>query len=397
MAFVSPHELRDAEAAQRARGRQIGVQGVRVDGDVLHVVRPGRGKAGLLRHARPDVGVRAAVPPHLALARDEAAGTVDAALDAKSACMLGDGEELLLHAERDLHRPLHEQREHRDQRFQLDVELRAESAAQERHAHAHAVLGPAQEPRDLDPHERRALRRGVDGERVLGALGHRHQRLERRMHHLLRAEAMLEYALGALHGARRIAAPQPEVERDVGILHALQVLEIGKGAGGLQRLVHDRLRAHRLHLVVDGRQLVVFGGDEVHRFFRHVRVGREHHCHRLANVAHLVQRKHGLIVERRSVVRIRHHGLYFRRGDNAVHAGHGPRGSRVDAPDAPVRNARAEDLGVEHAGQAQVVHVLRAAGNLEPRLEPRHRAADLRGLSALRCALHGSPGVDKRR
>ena len=73
VALVGPHQLRDAEAAQRAGGRQVGVERVGVDRDVLDVVGAGRGEARLLRHARADVGVGAAVPPHLALARHDAA------------------------------------------------------------------------------------------------------------------------------------------------------------------------------------------------------------------------------------------------------------------------------------------------------------------------------------
>ena len=84
------------------------------------------------------------------------------------------------------------------QRFELDVELGAEAAAEERHAHAHPVLRPAEQPRDLHAHERRALRRGVDGERALGRLRRRYQRLERRVHHLLGAEAVLEHAVRLL-------------------------------------------------------------------------------------------------------------------------------------------------------------------------------------------------------
>src|SRR4029077_2355559 len=104
VALVGPHELRDAEAAQRAGRGQIGVERVRIDVHIVDVVRAGGGETGLLRHARPDVGVGAAVPPDLALARDDAALLGYAALDAEGARVLGDGEELLLHRERDLYR-----------------------------------------------------------------------------------------------------------------------------------------------------------------------------------------------------------------------------------------------------------------------------------------------------
>ena len=56
------------------------------------------------------------------------------------------------------------------------------------------------------------------------------------------------------------------------------------------------------------------------------------------------------------------------------------------APDGDeAGDARGE--GAPHEG----ADVLRAAGDLEPRLEARHRASDLRRLSGLRCALHRSP------
>ena len=64
---------------------------------------PGAVKPDFLCDARPDVGVRAAVPPYLALARDDAPLAVNSAFDAERARVLGDGEELLLQAERDLH------------------------------------------------------------------------------------------------------------------------------------------------------------------------------------------------------------------------------------------------------------------------------------------------------
>ena len=85
---------------------------------------------------------------------------------------------------------------------------------------------------------------------------------------------------------------------------ALEVLEIGKRAGGLQRIVHDRLRGHGLDLVVHRGQLLVLGGDEMHRLFGDVRVDGEHHGDRLADVAHLVEREDRLIVERRAVIRL---------------------------------------------------------------------------------------------
>ena len=113
--------------------------------------------------------------------------------------------------------PFVKKRQNADQGLQLDVELGAEAAAEERHAHADAVFRPAEQARDLDAHERRTLRSRMDGERALGRLRHRDQRLERRVHHLLRAEAVLEDAVRPFHRIARVAATQMKVEGDVGV------------------------------------------------------------------------------------------------------------------------------------------------------------------------------------
>ena len=154
VALIGPDELRDAEAAQRPRRSQVGVERIGIDRDVIDVVGARRREAGFLRDARADIRIGAAVPPHLAFARGDAA-VLDARLDAERAGVLGERIELLLHGERDLHWAAHQQRERSHQCLELDVELAAEAAAEIRHPHAHFVLRPAEQARDLDAHERR--------------------------------------------------------------------------------------------------------------------------------------------------------------------------------------------------------------------------------------------------
>jgi hypothetical protein len=145
--------LRNAEAAQRASRRQVCIERVGIDRDIIDVVRPRGSEAGFLRHARTDIGKGTAVPPNFAFARDDAAILVDAALDAERARMLGDGVELLFHSERDLHRPARQHR-HRDaKRFHPDIELAAVTTAEIRHLDAHAILRPAEQARNLCAHE----------------------------------------------------------------------------------------------------------------------------------------------------------------------------------------------------------------------------------------------------
>ncbi len=128
VALIGPDQLRNAEAAQRAGRRPVGVELVGIDLDVVDVVGPGRCEAGFLGHPRPDIRIGAAVPKNLALARRELAVPGHRALDAERRGMLGDDGELLVHGERELDGPAHQQGERRHQRLELDIDLGAESA-----------------------------------------------------------------------------------------------------------------------------------------------------------------------------------------------------------------------------------------------------------------------------
>src|SRR5262249_61426983 len=88
--------------AQRAGRWQVRVESVGIYRDVVDVVGPASGEAGLLRHTRPDVGISTTVPPDRALARDDVAVLVEPSLDAERTWMLGDGVEDLFARERDL-------------------------------------------------------------------------------------------------------------------------------------------------------------------------------------------------------------------------------------------------------------------------------------------------------
>ena len=144
VALIGPHQLRNAEAAQRAGRRSVGVDRVGADRHVVDVVGAGRGEARLLRYPRTNIRVGAAVPPHVAAACRDTAVARHGALDAKRRRVLGDVVELLFHGDRDLDRTPHQQRQCDGERFELDVDLGAETAAQERHLHPYAVFRPAE-------------------------------------------------------------------------------------------------------------------------------------------------------------------------------------------------------------------------------------------------------------
>ncbi len=282
--------------------------------------------------------------------------------------MLGDDGELLIHGERELDGAAHQQGERRHQRLELDIDLGAEAAAQQRHPHAHPVLRPAQQARDLAAHEGRHLRGGVDGERAVARLGHRHERLERQVHGLLGVEHMLE-------DMRRLG--EGRVERHIGVAPPGEMFQVRKSPGGLEHVMHDRPRGQRLDLVIDRGKLVIVGGDQLHRLLGHVRVGGQHHGDRLAHMADLLMRQDRLVVEGRAVIGMRDERENVVDGDDAGDAGQRARRGGVDAADAAMRYGAAKDLAIKHAGKTQVVHIFGAPGDLLARLQPRDALADL--------------------
>ena len=377
MALIGEGELRHAETAQRAGRRHVGVHGVGIDPDIVDVVGTAGGEAGFMRHARADVRIRSAVPEHLAFARGDAARLVDAALDADRRRMLGDLIKLLFHGQRDLDRPARDHRARRHQRFELDVKLAAIAAAEIRDLDAHLVFRPAQQPRDLGAHEGWALRARVDRQAGLLVVGDRAERLERHVQAFLRAEFVLEHMRRVGKGFVGVATPRFGLKRQIGVLDALEMLQVGEAAGGFELVVHMARRRHRLDLVVDRLELLVFGGDRLDGSVRHMRIGSEHHRDRLTDEADFVHGQDGLIVERRTVIGIGDNLDDVCGSNDAEHAGDFLRRADVDRLDAAMRHRRAEDLAIKHAGQPHQMGIFGAPGDLFARFEPRYRAADL--------------------
>ena len=187
--------------------------------------------------------------------------------------MAGDLVEHLLEGVGDLHGLARDHGERERQRLELDVELGAIARAEIRHLDPHLVFRPAEQPRDLGAHERRPLRRVVERDVGVLVVADAGERLERQVQHLLGLELVLELVLGRGVGLVEVAAAQLVVERDVGVLGVLEMLEIGEGAGRLELVVHVDLRGQRLDLVIDRRQFFVFGGDELYRLLGDVRIG----------------------------------------------------------------------------------------------------------------------------
>jgi hypothetical protein len=197
------------------------------------------------------------------------------------------------------------------------------------------------------------------------------------MQTLLGLEGVLKNAVRVGERLVGVAAPQVIVERNIGALAALQMFQIGKRAGRTQHLVHQRVRLHCSQLVIDGRQLVVFGRNQLCSLLRDVRIARQNGRDRLADIANLVKCEDRLIAKGRAVIGLGNELANILAGHDAMYAGERPCGRGVDAPDDAVRHGRAGHLAVQHARQAQIMRVFGAAANFGAGFQARQLSADL--------------------
>ena len=202
-------------------------------------------------------------------------------------------------------------------------------------------------------------------------------RFEWQVQHFLGAERVLEHMRRRREGLVDVAAPQPEIERDIGALAALEMLEVGESAGWLQFIVHQRLVFGRLDLVENRRQFLVFRYDLLRGLVGDMRIAGEHHRDRFADKMHLANGQDRLVVECRPVIGISDDFPHVVAGIDGVDAGHFAGGAGVDRLDAAMRDRAAEDFCMQHAGQLHQMSVFGAAGHLVAPFKPRQRAADL--------------------
>jgi hypothetical protein len=133
-----------------------------------------------------------------------------------------------------------------------------------------------------------------------------------------------------------------------------------------------RVLGHRLLGVEDPGQRVVLDVDRVEAAQRGRLVHGDHRRDALALVAHDPVGQRRLVLHEGSVAVLRHVRLGVD-GEDAVHR-LGRR--RVDGDDPRMRQRAAQDLAVDHPGQAHVVRVWRLAGDLLQRVGALQRLAD---------------------
>ena len=354
----------------------VGARGVEAVGG--HVVGRREELAGVVGRHQPEGGVRAAVhdDPGVHGGEHAVAGGARPVAHVEGVASAVGVEDLLAGVE-DLDRPAghHRQSGHAE----LEVEglgLAAERAADGRLHDAHAGGVEFQDARQFAvqvvgdlrgrPHRESAVRlRKPDGA----------VRLDGRVGGSLEEVVALDYKIRPLESVIHIAECEFDRLCDVAV-PALFARLVDERAIGGDRLVRIEVGGQLLVLDVDQREGRVGG----------VLVDRRDRGHPVAHVADLVDAQ-------RILVR--------RPGDDAVGGGHvparhhsvhaferlGPGG--IDGDDAGVGVRAAQDLAVQHSGEADVVGVAGATGTLGASVDLAHRATD-------RGQRRGSVGIPSR-
>ena len=227
-----PGELRHAEAAKRAAGGRVRVDGARGELDVRDPVGAGRRVRALLDDARADVGVGADVVVGVALDRHERAVTAEPHAHVDAGGAAAHGLERFGHRRGQPHRPARGARERRRQRLELRVGLAAEAAAEVRHDDPDPRERHVEHLRQLDAHRVRVLARGPDREPV-GLAPHRHRRmrLHRVVLHRREAIRVVEHEVRRRQRAGAVATRKVELVADIGPGLGPERREVGEDAG----------------------------------------------------------------------------------------------------------------------------------------------------------------------
>ncbi len=269
--------------------------------------------------------------------------------------------EHLFARERDLHRAPRHHRELRDGDLVAErIALAAEAAAVRRGDDADAGGRELEHLRQRAVHVVRCLGAAPQGELAVGGpLRHGRMLLHRQVGVALVEEQILAHQVGPREARLHVA--ELEVNEFVEVAAVAVIVDAGLGVG-------DGVLG-----VGDGAQRLVLDGNEVERRGCDVFVDGRHGRHRIADESDLVRRERVLVLAHREdtegdgEVLPRQHGF---------HAREARRLGRVDAQDLRVRMRAAQQFGVEHPGEKQVVGEDGGARDLGGRVDLAERLAD---------------------
>ena len=360
--------LHRAEPAHRAAGRVVRVHARPLDQDVVDRVRAGRERAGVRDDRGRARGVRAAVEqdPHadvdeLPLLRRAVLGP-----DPRRVAM-DVADERLLAAVDHLHGPPRVEREHRRVHLDREVLATAERAADAGEVDPHLLRLEREAGRDLVAVDVQPLGRDVDVDAAL-AVRDRDPRLRAEEGLVLLAELVVA-GDDDVSGRVGVAAPHRELADDV----RLRALGRHRGARRASRRGAAPISVARSGSTTGSSGSYSTSTAAAARL-RLLRLLRRDDRDRLAEVAHAVDREHGLVGKLEPVDLLARDVLVR---EDGVDARHRERLGDVDGDDARVRVRAAHGLPPEQVRRLEVARVLELAQDLRDRvLAARRRSRD---------------------
>lgn len=378
LGLVGEARLYRAEAAHRAAGRVVGVEGDAVDVDVVDDVWARAQRGRVADDRRGGGGVRAAVQDDPGLEVGELAVLRGAVLVGELGRVAVDvAEEGLETVVDDLDGFAGAKGQQAGVDLHRQVLTTAERAADTRQRHPDLVLGQAEHRRDLAQVGVQPLGGDVEVDSaVLG--GDRQARLGAEECLVLHAEGVLarDDEVGALASRFDIAPDDRLTVEDV------RVVDVADVVVGAVVVDEDRVRRGRGGLVRDDRQFAVLDLDLGGGTARGLRVVGGDDGDRFPVVADLAVGEDRGVLDLQAVVL--HVGRQVVVRHDGVDAGQCEGLGRVDRDDLGVRDRGAQDLAPQHVLVPHVRRVRELAGDLEDAVRAERGLADAAlGLRAL--------------
>ncbi len=178
----------------------------------------------------------------------------------------------------------------------------------------------------------------------------------------LRAEGVLEDAVGLAEPGLHVSQLEPQNRLNVGVRPLLRRAFIGAGI-----LVHEGgAGLERVHWIEDGGEILVLDLDECLRLFRDVRIERGHHRDLFADEADTITGQQWHVEHAASHQDVRE----IRGREHREDAGKRPGLGRVDLQDLRVRQRASKRFAPDEPGERHVRGIPRRTADLLGAVEP---------------------------
>ena len=378
--FAGKRDLRIAKPAKTGGSQLVSVNDLSAGVVVWDAIRTAPHVEPEAQNSRTVVRVGAAIEQKLDLACQNIALAVRAGAHEDLRRMARSHHDKIVFTREDhLHRPTRLERERRRNRLYGRLHLAAEAAADARRDHAHASHWQPQRIADVTLHPRDGLMRRPDGDLVaIVELGDGAAWLEVDVCLRLRFVVALHDHIALGKCRLDVAFDDRLLRQNIAAAAAIENLEI---AGNVV-VDQERTGGERAVDIEDGWQFLIFDVDELEGFKGCRTIDRRDCRDGLADIADLVVREHGFVLDHRAH-RMERKILCRDDGSDTRQLA---RSADVVFENLGVREWASEHRTMEHERAHDVVRILCRAVDLADRFEPRQAGADRRNMRRHRVA-----------